>query len=185
MRRITLLILLVLILTGCSGDDGISKAIALRQEIISSQCCTFDATVTADYGEKLYTFVMRCKSNATGSLDFEVLEPESISGITGEVSSVGGKLTFDNEVLAFELMADGQLTPVSAPWVLMHSLRSGYIRSCNHNDEGLSIQIDDSYRQNSLHLNLWTDANGILNHAEIFFDGRRILSLMVRNFQIL
>lgn len=185
MKRFAMLALMLFVLTGCRGEDSLNRAIALRQSILTGQGCAFDAVVTADYGDKLYTFGMRCKSDSTGSLCFEVTEPESISGITGTISSQGGKLTFDDQMLAFELLADGQLTPVSAPWVVIRSMRSGYIQSCGENGDGLYIQIDDSYSKDALHVDLWTDANSIPFRAEILYDGKRILSLDVENFTIL
>jgi len=36
----------------------------------------------------------------------------TISGITGSLSQNGGKLTFDDKALAFDVMADGLVSPV-------------------------------------------------------------------------
>ena len=116
-------------------------------------------------------------------MTFTVQQPEAIAGITGTVSATGGKLTFDKEALAFEWMADGQITPVAAPWVLMHTLRSGYLTSCGREGEILRMAIDDSYADDALHLDIWLDEQDLPKYAEILWQGRRILSIKVKNFQ--
>ena len=95
-----------------------------------AQAVSFDAEITADYGDKTYTFAMHCESDTKGDMTFTVTAPESIAGISGTISASGGKLTFSDTALAFDLMADDQLSPVSAPWILMKTLRSGYLTSC-------------------------------------------------------
>ena len=57
---------------------------------------------------------MDCQCDSQGDLTFAVTAPETITGITGKVSDAGGKLTFDDTALQFDLMAEEQVTP-SAP----------------------------------------------------------------------
>ncbi len=115
-------------------------------------------------------------------MTFCVQQPESIQGISGTVEADGGKLTFDGQALAFSLLADGYISPVSAPWVFMKALRSGYIHSCSRNDGGFRISIDDSYGENPLQLEVWTDGNFIPTAAEFLWKGIKVLSLTVSNY---
>jgi hypothetical protein len=82
---------------------------------------------------------MDCEADSQGSVSFRVVSPESISGITGSVDRDQGKLTFDDKALAFDLLADGQLSPVSAPWVMIHTLRGGYLSSCAESGDGMLL----------------------------------------------
>ena len=185
MKRIIAILCLVVILSGCSGkEEELDKAMNLRAKLIASDLA-FDARVTADYGDKSYTFTLSCKADTKGEMTFTVKEPTSIAGIQGKVSATGGKLTFDDTALAFELMADGQISPVSAPWVLIKTLRSGYLTSCCREGELLRLSIDDSYADDALHLDIWLDASDTPKTAEIYWQGRRLLSVEVENFQIL
>jgi len=84
--------------------------------------------------------------------------------------------------LIFELLADGQITPVSAPWILIKTLRSGYLNACTYTDNGLMLIIDDSYEEDALQLDIWLNDENIPTEAEILWDGRRILSLQISNF---
>lgn len=188
MKRI-LIWMFVVVLLGCSGCNGadinLNQALSLRESVLSGNSISFDVRVTADYGEKLYSFSMNCAADADGNTTFTVTEPDTISGISGIVSESGGKITFDDKVLVFELLADGQITPVSAPWLLVQTLRSGYISGCGRDGDGIHIQFDDSYEDDSLRLDLWTGENGLPKHAEILWQSRRIVSMEIENFIIL
>ena len=182
MKRIAALLCIVLLLTGCSGkDQGMDKAMGLRARLLSKSV-SFDAEITADYGDKTYAFTMNCQADTQGNLTFQVLQPELISGISGTVSASGGKLTFDDTALAFDLMADGQFSPVSGPWLLMKTLRSGYLTSSNREGELLRLSIDDSYNDDALHLDIWLDDQNMPIHADILWQGRRVLSIAVKDF---
>lgn len=176
---------LVLLLTGCSLQNSeLDRGMALRSKLLSAESVSFDAEITADYGDKVHNFSMECKTDNLGNLTFSVTAPETISGITGTVTQDGGKLTFDETAVHFDLLAEELLSPVSAPWVMMKTLRSGYLRSAGMEEERLRLTIDDSYEDDALQLDIWLDGNDMPLLAEILQDGRKILSLRVSNFQI-
>ena len=127
---------------------------------------------------------MDCQADAQGDLSFEVSAPETISGITGRIDDTGGKLTFDETALYFNLLADGQLSPVSAPWVLVSALRGGYLTSAGMEDGLLRVSVNDSYEDDALHLDIWLDNSNAPVKAEILFRERKILSLDVKNFRM-
>ena len=157
---------------------------SLRSRLLAGSI-NFDAVITADYGDELYTFSMNCQSDTQGNVSFTVTQPESISGITGTMDASGGKLRFDDKVLSFPLMADNQLSPVSAPWILMRTLRSGYLTSAGADGEYLRLAIDDSYDDDALHLDIWLDTSDHPVRAEVVWQGRRLLSIEVKNFAFL
>lgn len=183
MKKVGAFLILLCFLSGCSGaSKEIERGMALRSKILKASSCTFDAAITADYGDKLYSFSMACQADAQGDLTFTVTAPETIAGITGRVGSDGGRLTFDDTALQFDLMADGQVTPVSAPWVFLKTLRSGCLTSAGMEDGSLRLSIDDSYADDALHLDIWLDEGDMPVRAEILYDNRRILSVAVTNF---
>lgn len=185
MKKVGVLTILLLFLVGCSNTSSeIERGMALRSKLLQAETVTFDAEITADYGDKVYTFTLACQGDSQGNLSFAVTAPESIAGITGRVTNEGGKLTFDDTALQFNLMADDQITPVSAPWILLKTLRSGYLTSACMEGDQLRLTIDDSYEEDALNLDIWLDAEDIPAAADILYDGRRILSLAVTNFTI-
>ena len=186
MKRIAVVLCVLLLLTGCAGtQEQLDRAMALRSKLLAASGCSFDAVVTADYGDLSYTFSMNCQGDDQGNLQFSVTEPETIAGISGTVSATGGKLTFDEKALTFGLRADGLVSPVSAPWVLLKTLRSGYLTSCGQEGEYLRLSIDDSYAEDALHLDIWLGEGDLPIQSDIYWQGRRLLSVKVENFTFL
>lgn len=184
MKKVAGVIILLLFLSGCGASNDLDRGMKLRSDLLKAESCSFEADITADYGDKVYTFSASCEADAVGDLRFEVTAPETIAGITGSVSDEGGKLTFDDTALHFDLMADDQLSPVSAPWIFLKTLRSGYLTSAGMEGELLRLTIDDSYDDDALRVDIWLDGENMPKAAEILHDGRTILSLSVRTFVI-
>lgn len=184
MKKAAVVVLIALLLTGCSGQSKeMERTLKLRTKLLSSSC-SFDADISADYGDKLHTFSLQCQADAQGNVSFTVLKPDSIASISGAVDGEDGKLTFGDVALHFPLLADQQVTPVSAPWLLLKTLRAGYITSAGAAKEYLRVSIDDSYADNALHTDIWLDSSDTPVKAEILYRERKILSLDVKNFRI-
>ena len=180
--RLAAIVCILFFLSGCGNSgDSLDRAISLRNKILSSDGCSFHTTVTADYGEKIYVFAMDCKTDKAGNLTFTVTEPATIAGITGKITGTGGAITFDDQVLAFQTIADGQVAPVTAPWLFMKTLRSGYLKDTAANESGFEISIDDSYEEDALQLRIRTEGELPVS-GEVFWQGRRVLTLAVENF---
>ena len=108
-------------------------------------------------------------------------EPEEISGSRGPVRGTEGTVQFDETALAFPLLAEGRLSPLSAPWVLMKAIRSGCILAAGTEGDGVHVIIDDSYADNALTVDLWLEA-GHVTEAEIAWEGRRCVTMPVDDF---
>lgn len=185
MRKRLFVLVFVFILAGCKKTNAeIDRALNLRNRIISADLCTFTAEITADYQTECYVFKMDCTSDGQGDVKFTVKEPTSISGITGEISDESGKLTFDDKYLVFAPLVDGQITPVSSPGLFINALRSGYISGCTETDNGLLIQIDDTYQNENLNYSVYTNSNNLPCGVEIYLQGRRVVTIIVENFTI-
>jgi len=178
-------VLLLLLLTGCSRPpEAMERGMELRSKLLQSSACSFAANITADYGNQLQQFSMECESDTKGDLKFTVTKPESIAGISGRLTGAGGTLTFDNTALAFDLIAEEQLSPVSAPWILIKTLRSGNLTSACEEDGSIRLSVDDSYEDDPLRLDIWLNPESYPDRADILYDGRRILSVALENFEI-
>ena len=182
MKRLIAVFLMLFVLCGCSSNSALDSAMKLREKLLNGNGCEFQAIITADYGDKLYSFSVACKADTAGRVDFTVLKPESIQGISGYISADGGNLTFDDEVLSFAMIADGQITPVSAPWLFIRTLQGGYIKGCATTEEGMHLQIDDSYLEDAMQVDVFTDSSIIPTRTEFLWRGRRILSMDIECF---
>lgn len=184
MKRVFALFLLVF-LVGCSAASPMTdRVLDLRARLLSNTC-SFRTRITADYGDKTYTFTLDCTTDRSGQVSFTVSEPESIAGITGTLAQEGGKLTFDSVALDIALVADGQLAPVSAPWLLIHTLQSGCIVASGKADELTHLIIDESYADDAMTLDIWVDQEDRPVRADVSWQGRRILAMEVEDFTYL
>lgn len=185
MKLAVAVLLITCILCGCTSEDAsMDHAMDLRKKLLEAENCSFQTVITADYGDALYTFQMDCAADSEGNLQFTVTDPETISGITGTISQESAALTFEDKVLAFPMLADNQLTPVSGPWIFMNTLRSGYLTGCSREEDGFCIYIDDSFEENPLHLEIETDQEALPVHAQIIWKDCRVLSMDIRDFSI-
>ncbi len=185
MKRLAAVLAICVMLAGCSGkEEELERAMDLRAKLLAASC-TFDAEITADYGDAIYTFSVTCQGDSQGRLEFAVTAPETIAGITGVAGEKGGELTFQDTALAFPLLADDQLSPAGAPYILLKTLRGGYLTAASQEDGLLRLTIDDSYEDDALTLDIWLNEYDQPVRADILYDGRRILAMTVSNFQIL
>lgn len=186
MKRIIVLLLTVFILCGCSRENSeFDRAMSVRTGIINAQGCSLTAEITADFTDKTYTFKMQCQVDRAGDIEFEVMEPGYLDGIQGTISSDGGKLIFDDTALAFTLQPDGVLSPACAPWILMRTLRGGYVRYCAVEEEYLRMTVDDSYEEDALTLDIWIGANNAPVQADIFQNNVRIMTICITDYRLL
>lgn len=180
------MLILSVLLSGCSAEDAaLKQGMTFRSNLLSAEGCRFGASITADYGDELYAFSMECQADASGNLTFSLTEPETLSGISGTVSDEGGRITFEDTALTFPLLTDDQLSPASAPWIFVKTLRSGYLTSACMEDGMLRLSMDDTYEEDALHLDIWMDENRMPVRGDILYDGRRILSVEVEDFTFL
>ena len=185
MKRIFLISLLILLLSGCTNSSELSKVMSFREEILKSKGYTFCANITADYGDAVYAFSVDCTFDQSGAMTFTVCSPDTLNGITGTVSAERSALTFDDEVLLFALLADDQLSPISAPWIADKALRSGYIQSCGIDGDNIKIILDDSYDANALQVEYWVTKDMMPVAADISWQNRRILTMQIVSFSYL
>ncbi len=185
MKRMAAVLLCCVLLCGCGGETGeMDRGMKLRSKLLQAQEVSFDMDISADYGDTVQLFSMACKADGEGDLSFTVTAPETISGITGKIAGGEGQLLFDETALHFGLLTDDQLSPVSAPWILVKTLRSGYLKAAGMEEDLLRLTIADSYADDALQLDIWLDGQDLPTRAEVLCDGRGILSLCVKNMTI-
>ena len=156
-------------------------ALELRSRCLASYQGSFRGDVRADYITTVEEFSLACETDREGTMAFQVLEPEEIAGIRGTVREDAGTVEFDETVLSFPLMAQGRLSPLSGPWVVLKAIRSGCIIAAGQEGELTRITIDDSYADNALTVDLWLE-EGQLNQAEVAWEGLRCLVMTFDDF---
>ena len=185
MKKMALSFLLLLLLTGCEQKaQELQQAMDLRENLLNSEGCSFLCDITADYGDSVHKFSVDCKGDSQGNVSFTVTAPETISGIRGQISDRGGEILFEETALHFGLLTDRQLSPVSAPWIFLRTLRGGYLMNGGKDEDLIHIGARDSYDEDAMLTDLWLTSGGQPQRSEILFRGRKILTLEIQNFQI-
>lgn len=185
MKRFIFILTVLLVLTGCySEHSSVEDGLSLRQRLMEGNGCEFQADITADFGEMKYRFTLQCQAELDGRLSFTVLSPESIADISGCIDQNSGKLTFDETVLTFPHLAEGSLSPVTGPWLFYKAMRSGYLRWSGEENGQTRISIDDSYQGENLSVEIWMEEE-VPICAEILWQGRNVLTLIISDFRIL
>lgn len=156
-------------------------ALELRSRCLASEQVVFRAEVRADYITTIEEFSLACDLDRAGVMAFQVLEPEEIAGIRGTVREDAGTVEFEETVLSFPLMAQGRLSPLSGPWVVMKAIRSGCIIAAGQEGDLTRVTIDDSYADNALTVDLWLE-EGQLTQAEVAWEGLRCLVMTFDDF---
>lgn len=185
MKRFCAAVLILVLFSGCGKKNSeLDDAIRFRDGLLNGKECTFNAEITANYGDEIHSFSMEVSSDEKGDAAFCVTEPEVISGIMGTIRQSGAELTFDETILAFPMLAEGQLAPVIAPWIFIKALRSGYISSVGMDGDLIRLSLLDSYEDESLMLDVWFDEEWKPVRGEILFKDKKILTLLLENFTI-
>ena len=180
MKRILPLFLVFLL--GCSGPDpAMETALDLRSRCLASPTVRFRAEIRADYITGFDEFTLDCETSPDGAVAFRVASPEEIADICGTVRRDEGTVEFDGAVLAYPLMAQERLSPLSGPWVVMKAIRSGCIIAAGQEGELTRVTIDDSYAENALTVDVWLEEGQVIQ-AEVAWEGLRCLVMTFDDF---
>lgn len=186
MKRTLAALVVMLFLCGCnSSSNGSQRGMEVRQKLLDASGCSFTSVVNADFGNTEYSFKLDCAVDKDGTLSFTVVEPDSIAQIKGSVDKKSGSLRFDDTVLAFPHLAEGEISPVCAPWLFYKALSGGYVRACGKEENNWRVSIDDSFMGENLGVEIWLDSGNKPKYAEIIWQGRKLLSLEISDFTYL
>lgn len=178
-------LMMTLLLSACGGAGEQSgpqeQALAIRGEYLAADGCTAKLKVTADYGQRVYTYTVDV-TVADGESVLTVTAPEELAGITARLTDGDSQLEYDGAVLETGPLSSDGLTPLSAVPALLDSARSGFIDSCTQERLGERDTLRVLCRDPELpagqgrETTLWFDAaTRALVRGEIALDGYRVI----------
>ena len=145
-KRILPLLVCILLLTGCAGRNHEKKQdfLQLRAKWLSAEQTELRAAVRADYGDRVYDYVLRYSGGPAGGM-LTVEEPEMIAGVGVELGEEGIRLCWDGAELATGAIL-GSLNPVQAFPMLLRCWQSGPVLECWEEDRDgvpcLTVEFD-------------------------------------------
>ena len=186
-----LMIMLALSACGRVGtDDPQQQVLALRAAYLEAAGCTAALTVTADYGQRVYTYGAEVVVTGGESV-LTVTAPKELAGITARVTDGDSQLEYDGAVLETGPLSPDGLTPLSAVPVLLNSARTGFIDSCGTEQLGarecLRVLCRDPERPKGQgqEVTLWFEIDSrALVQGEIAVDGHRVIRCEFESFQL-
>ena len=186
-------LMISLLLSACgAGGNGEPQELALtiRGEYLSAQGCAAELDITADYGQRVYTYAVKVTVAGDEGV-LTVTAPEEVAGITVHMDPEQGRLEYDGAMLETGPLDQGGLTPVEAVFALLESARSGFMDSCVPEVLGERQTVRVLCRQPELpagqgrETSLWFDSGThSLVQGEILVDGHRVILCRFKQFSL-
>lgn len=158
------------------------QALDFRTQLLNAEAVRFRADVTADYEDHVYTFSLDC-SYSDGAAAVTVSEPQTLAGITAEVSEDGTKIQFGDTAVDFGTLAGGRLAPMAAGYLLGKSWTGEYISAAGEENGRLRMTVLSGYGDDELTVDTWFSPDtGVPEYCEISYEGRKVLSAVLSDF---
>lgn len=172
------------------------QALQVRTTYLSLTEGTGKCSVTADYGQRVYTFdmILFLKDTEDGlSTTMTLTAPEEIQGITATYVGNTSQLLWADLILETGDLNDTGLSPVNALPILLENLKKGYIHSATVKEmftpTGTQAVLELFTRNPDLPLGegtetvIWLESETQkLLGGEIYQDGARVITCQVSDF---
>lgn len=190
MRKYVICVLMTaLLLAGCGAaeEDGAEElALTIRGEYLAMDSCAAQASITADYGQRVYQYELAV-SVTEEETTLALTAPDTVAGLTARLSGEENLLEFDGVSVETGPLDSSGLSPVSAVPALLEAARSGYITACTLEEDRTLLRVDCGDPALSpgegTETSLWFDAaTHALTKAEISVDGFRVILCDFKGF---
>lgn len=195
MRKLmSCILMMTLLLAGCNAGGGGENspenlAAQIRGEYLSLAAWTATVSVTADYGERVYGFVLDVSWEKDGETVLTVVEPELIAGITARLKEDGAYLEYDGASLSTGPLTGEGMNPLEAVPFLMEQITSGYMARCLYEtwDGGQVLKVEcrdpEGTEGTGSECTLYFDPDSHdLLRTELSYDGAVVLTAQFTDF---
>lgn len=190
------MMILCLLLAACGGGSagaGRAEQLALeiRTEYIGMAGCTASMELTADYGERVYTYGMDLTMQKEGETVLALNAPENVAGTTVRIEAGKTALEFDGARIETGPLDASGLSPVDAVPALLTYAREGFMAECGEEEldgvQALRVVYRDPEATpgTGAEAALWFDAaaHGLLR-GELSSDGFTVVQCVFNSFHI-
>lgn len=185
MRKIFVLFSLVAaLLCGCNAQtDRMQQALDFRAAVLESGC-GFKARVTADYGDRVFSFTLACTYSPESGGELTVLEPQTLAGIRAVCTAREARVEYDGLTFGLGDLGGGRLAPMQLPLILGQCWCGEYIAAAGEAENGWRMSCDMGYENDALRVDTWFSEGGAPEYCEISADGELLLSAQLYEFQL-
>lgn len=190
-----MIILALVLLAGCgrnggTGSEAEELALEIRAEYIGMTALSAGLEVTADYGERVYTYGMALTWGQEEGTSLTLTAPEEVAGITLRVKEGETALEYDGIRLETGPLSEDGLSPVDAVPALLKQVREGFIAECCTEQLGerealrVCYRVPDAQPGTGAETTVWFDTatHGLLR-GEMAVDGFTVLQCVFSDFQ--
>ena len=179
-KKLALLLCTVpMLLSACSAKRPAQPPLTFRTALLQS------GGITADYGESAASFTLDCVFSPETGASVTVTEPESIAGIQAQVKDTAASVSYDGMQLGLGSLANGNLAPLAAPYVLGQCWAGEYIDSTGTEDGLLRTTYRMGYEEKELVVDTWFSQEPLAPvRAELSFEGRMVLRADISAFSM-
>lgn len=125
-----LMMTLVLLLSACGGK-GSGQADELVQDVRSAylamEGCTAHMELTADYGQRIFTYGMELSWQREGETVLTLTSPENVAGTSAVIRAGETALEYEGVMVETGPLDDAGLSPIDAVPALLGYAREGFI----------------------------------------------------------
>ena len=179
----------LLLLTGCGGKGekrGEDLALELQKEFAQMTTCSFQVALTADYETRVFDYVLDVVYDQTSGARLTIVEPEIARGVAASIQNGQTQLVYEGFSLdAGPLTADG-LSPLETVPTFYQAITQGYIAGVDLAGETVSVTDRDGATAPGVGREtvvVFDAREGVPLTGELFYDGARIVSATVKDFQ--
>lgn len=140
MKRCIPLLLICLLLCGCTNPAREKRFNAFSQALAGQETLQFTAEVRSEYDDRSFSFTLDYLKDAEGQT-VRVLEPEHIAGIRAHLSPGSSTLEFQGLILDTGPLDPYGLSPMNALPTLVEALCRAHLESVWEEDGALACQL--------------------------------------------
>lgn len=190
-RICALMIVLTCLLASCGGgkDEPEELLQQIRGHYLELSACGGHGELTADYGQRVYTYGIDFTWAKDGETRLVLTSPENVAGAVAHIASGETALEFDGVMLETGALDSAGLTPIDVIPALLTYARGGFVSSCALEGEGeqktFHVICSDPEKSpgEGVEADLWFDmVTFALLRGEISTDGVTVIQCDISDF---
>ncbi len=133
-RLCALMMTLILPLTACGGAGEENEAETLLQQArsryLEMTACQGHMDMTADYGQRVYTYGVDFSWEKEGETLLTITAPENVAGAVARIARGETAMEYDGVMLETGPLDAAGLSPIDAVPAILTCLREGFLAEC-------------------------------------------------------
>lgn len=182
LRRGTAALCLLTTLCSCGGQTPEQRLTRVRSYYKEMQSLTAQAELTADYGERVYSYQVQMEGNAEAG-KMTVLGPENITGTVLEWADGETGLEYDGVSLETGPLTAGGLSPADCIPAILNACQEGELLSLSEEKDGTLTAELKNPLDGSVTVTCVLDGESLnLRRAELSEGGQTVMTVTFTEF---